>query len=81
MSMQKFCPGSLNLREPKPEYQTCPRCGYEVEIWTDEVKARCPSCRTLIVKGRQASCIDWCQYARQCVGDELYERLQAERFS
>ena len=79
MALNRSCPGSLSLKEPKPEYQVCSRCGYEVEIWTDEFKRRCPQCGGLIVKGRQNSCIDWCQYAKLCVGDETYARIMAER--
>jgi uncharacterized paraquat-inducible protein A len=79
MSMNRFCPGSIGIREPKPEYELCQRCGYEVEIWTDELKARCPRCRTLLLKGREASCIDWCQYARECIGEEAYARLMADK--
>ena len=79
MSAKSFCPGAQGIREPRPEYQNCPRCGYEVEIWSDEFKRRCPQCGGLIVKGQQASCIDWCQYAKLCVGEETYARVMAER--
>ena len=79
MSAKSFCPGSLGIREPKPEYQDCPRCGYEAEIWSDEVKRHCPQCGGLIVKGQQASCIDWCQHARLCVGEDTYARVMTER--
>ena len=79
MISNRFCPGSLGIRQPKPEYMNCPGCGYEVEIWSDEIKTRCPSCHGLVLKGQQASCIDWCKFARDCVGDEVYERVMAER--
>ena len=23
------------------------------------------------------SCVQWCQYARKCVGDEMYEKMMA----
>jgi hypothetical protein len=76
MALGSFCPGSIGIRQPKPEYESCPNCGYEVEIWTDEIRRRCPNCHTPVLKGRQASCIDWCQYARECVGPDVYDRLK-----
>jgi len=27
-----------------PEFLTCPRCGEEVELWTDEDETLCPLC-------------------------------------
>lgn len=79
MSLGSFCPGSIGIRQPSPEYENCPSCGYEVEIWSDEVKRHCPNCHLLVMKERQQSCIDWCQFARQCIGDEAYERLVAKK--
>ena len=76
MNLHNACPGALNIREPRPEYEPCPECGYEVEIWTDESRRRCARCGAVVTKGRQASCIDWCQYANQCVGPEVLTRLQ-----
>ncbi|MDA8217560.1 MAG: hypothetical protein M0Z94_08100 [Dehalococcoidales bacterium] len=79
MDLNRFCPGAAGIRDPRPEYENCPYCGYEVEIWSDEVRVRCPQCHNLVVKGRQASCIDWCEHARECIGEEAYARLVAER--
>ena len=55
----------------------CPNCGNEVEIWTDELKATCRNCGTKVFRAQQASCIEWCPHAKECVGPEVYERLMA----
>ncbi len=72
----KFCPGSTSLKSPTPEYFPCPSCHNEVEIWTDEVKTTCPNCKTVVFKDRQMSCIDWCQYAEKCFGEEAYRKIK-----
>ena len=77
MTMDKSCPGSRTIREPKPEYMACSKCGNEVEIWTDELKATCSKCGTKVFRAQQASCIEWCPHAKECVGPEVYERLMA----
>jgi hemerythrin-like domain-containing protein len=76
MTLDKSCPGSRTIRNPIPESIPCPNCGREVEIWTDELKATCPNCKNKVLRERQASCIDWCPYAKECVGPEVYERLK-----
>ena len=76
MTIDKSCPGSRAIREPKPEYMKCPECGAEVEIWTDELKATCSKCGGKVYRAQQASCIDWCPYAKECVGPEVYARLK-----
>lgn len=76
MVFDKSCPGSRTIREPRPEYINCPDCGREVEIWTDELKATCPDCGNKVLRAQQASCIDWCPHAKECVGPEVYERLR-----
>lgn len=76
MVFDKSCPGSRTIREPRPENIDCPDCGAEVEIWTDELKATCSKCGSKVYRAQQASCIDWCPHARDCVGPEVYERLK-----
>jgi len=57
----------------------CPFCGAEVEIWTDEIKVRCPECKTEIIRQARASCLDWCKYAKECVGPQLYDKYMQNR--
>ncbi len=56
----------------------CPECGKSVEIFSDELRIRCPECKTMIYKKRMPSCVQWCQAARDCVGPELYKELKGE---
>ena len=41
-----------------------------------DTEAVCENCGTVIYNDT-LSCVQWCKYARQCVGDETYERLMA----
>lgn len=68
------CPGSQRFKKPYPENIKCPYCGEDVEIWTDEFEVKCPGCKKTVSKKGQQSCLDWCKEARQCVGDEIYEK-------
>ena len=70
------CPGSIRVRQPMPEMFTCPNCGSEVEIWTHERMRKCSICNKPVVKDMGgASCIQWCQYAKECIGEERYQEL------
>lgn len=71
-----FCPGSKGLKSPTPEYVNCPQCGYEVEIWTHELMRHCPQCQTPVMRPQKVSCLDWCNYAKECVGPQLYAKLK-----
>ncbi|MBS3918040.1 MAG: DUF2284 domain-containing protein [Deltaproteobacteria bacterium] len=44
------CPGSDPLSRVVPELFQCLACNEEIEIWTDEVGGRCPSCKTYFKK-------------------------------
>lgn len=66
------CPGSEKFRQPKPEFIKCPSCGEEVEIWTDEVQTTCPKCKARVSRQEASSCLDWCKYAKECVGEQKY---------
>ena len=69
------------LRQPAPEIFTCPDCGGEVEIWTDELRGTCPQCSRTVLKESTQSCLDWCKYAKECVGDETYGRHMQNRMA
>jgi len=73
------CPGSRTIKDPRPEYVSCRRCGTELEIWSDEAKVTCPKCLTIYFQEKNLTCVEWCSFARQCVGDETYERLVGDR--
>lgn len=72
---RESCPGSNEIKRPKPEYLLCPNCKSEVEIWTDETEAECEECGEVVKKTRENLCIEWCEYAEECVGREKFEEL------
>lgn len=69
------CPGQ-DSRNIEAYSVVCPGCSYEVEIFSDEIKARCPRCGACVFKEKLPSCVDWCKSSRQCLGDEQFRRLK-----
>ncbi len=76
--MFEYCPGAAGLRTPTLAIRTCPQCGAEIEIFSNEVKAVCENCGFVIYQDIQ-SCVRWCKYARQCVGEETYQRIIGQK--
>lgn len=72
----KRCPGSLAFAQPKIELVRCPHCGEDTEVWTDEAEGKCAKCGRAVCRTTTQSCIDWCKYARECLGDEAHKRYQ-----
>ena len=54
----------------------CPQCGAEIEIFSIDVSADCPNCGFTIYNN-ELNCVQWCQYAEQCVGPEQYKQYMA----
>ena len=75
--MVSRCPGQ-DGRNLKVEVYKCPSCGHEVEIFSDETKAKCQKCGTKVYREKLPSCIEWCAYARQCLGEERWKELKGE---
>ncbi len=70
-----FCPGAANIKgTPTLDVKTCPQCGGEIELFSTDFKRTCQKCG-FVAYNDTMSCIKWCQYARECVGDEMYEKL------
>jgi ribosomal protein S27AE len=74
MTLIDKCPGTINIRTPTIEIKNCPECGEEVEIFSDEKKATC-KCGFTIFNDLQ-SCIEWCRYAEECIGEEQFRKLK-----
>ena len=72
------CPGSMGLTTPTLKLKKCPQCGHEVEVFSNDVQVKCESCGFTVYNDVE-SCIQWCKYARLCVGDELYRKLKKTR--
>ena len=75
----QFCPGAKILRQPQPEMFDCPSCGEEVEIWTDEIRGVCSNCGQAVFREGTMSCLEWCKFAQDCVGEEAYDRYIKNR--
>jgi NADH pyrophosphatase NudC (nudix superfamily) len=76
--MPDHCPGAANLRTPTLAIKRCPNCGEEVELFSNDVSVKCSNCG-FEVYNDIASCVQWCRYAKECVGTELYNRLMAQK--
>ena len=75
--MPAKCPGQDTRWRTVDEY-TCCNCGTKAEIWSSELKVRCSQCGNWKYKEEVPSCINWCKSARECLGEERWERLMGE---
>ncbi len=62
------CPGADDIKRPKPELRTCPGCGSEIEIWSDEENANCGKCGKTVYNDRNL-CVQWCEHVEKCIGN------------
>ena len=69
------CPGSAGIRTPTLTVRRCPRCGEEIEIFSNEVSATCGRCG-FVIYNDQASCIRWCRFAEGWVGPETVGKFR-----
>jgi NAD-dependent DNA ligase len=76
--MPDNCPGAANLRTPTLAIKKCPRCGEEVELFSNDISVKCSGCG-FVVYNDIASCVQWCKYAKECVGEEVYNKLMAQK--
>lgn len=75
------CPGATRIKEPIPEFFICPSCNAEVEIWTNENFRKCGNCGGTVFREQLPSCIEWCDYGKECVGEEAYNRYMKAKES
>ena len=61
-------------RTPTISEKICPNCGNPIEIFSTDTQVACDKCG-FVVYNDTLSCVQWCKYARKCVGDEMYERM------
>lgn len=71
------CPGS-DMRNLRVSYHPCPKCGKPVEFFSDELRMRCPHCKTMVVREDSPSCIQYCHAAKDCLGPELFKMLMGD---
>ncbi len=72
------CPGQ-DSRKVRPENIVCAYCGHLTEIFSDEITVVCPRCENSIYQERLPTCLDWCQAARQCLGEARYKQYKESR--
>ena len=70
------CPGAANIRTPTLTIKKCPQCGDEVEVFSNDISVKCSRCGFEVFNDIE-SCIQWCKFAKECVGEETYNRLMA----
>jgi len=68
------CPGR-DSRFLKIELVKCKNCGYEVEVFSDELKVKCPKCKKDVFREKLPSCLDWCKYAQLCLGKVVNKKV------
>lgn len=72
------CPGQ-DKRKVIPEPIICSSCGYEAEIFSDEIKASCPGCRKVFYRQILPTCVDWCASAKECLGQQAYGNYMIDK--
>ena len=63
-------------KTPTISEKICPRCGHEIELFSIDTEAKCEHCG-FVAYNDALSCVQWCQYAKSCVGEEMYEKMMA----
>lgn len=61
-------------RTPTIEEKRCSQCGNMLEIFSIDTQVTCEKCG-FVAYNDALSCVQWCKYARKCVGDEMYEHM------
>lgn len=61
-------------RTPTIREKICPVCGSTIEIFSTDTAVACEHCG-FVAYNDALSCVQWCQYARKCVGDDMYEKM------
>ena len=75
--LKEGCPGSKDIKQPKPEDIKCRHCGKEIEMWSDETEVKCKFCQKINLRSIGPTCLDWCAFAKECVGEAKYKRIKA----
>lgn len=61
-------------RTPTIIEKVCPQCGELIELFSIDTQMACEKCGFLAYNDT-LSCVQWCAYARKCVGDEMYAAM------
>jgi len=61
-------------RTPTIVEKVCPKCGNLIEMFSVDSQMACDKCG-FVAYNETLSCVQWCEYAKQCVGEEMYEHM------
>ena len=61
-------------RTPTIHEKTCPQCGQIIELFSIDTEMACENCG-FVAYNDTLSCVQWCRYAKQCVGEEMYNHM------
>ena len=61
-------------RTPTIIEKVCPNCGSIIELFSIDTEVPCEKCG-FVAYNDTLSCVQWCKYARKCVGDATYEHM------
>ena len=75
--MSGHCPGQ-DGRNLTISIHKCPECGSEVEIFSDETRAKCHKCGNVVQKEKVPSCVEWCVKARDCLGEDRWKAIMGD---
>ena len=56
--------------------RVCPKCGNIIELFSVDTEVACDKCG-FVAYNDTLSCVQWCKYAKQCVGEEMYNAMMA----
>ena len=61
-------------RTPTIHEKICPVCGNVIELFSVDTEMPCEHCG-FVAYNDTLSCVQWCKYAKQCVGEEMYHHM------
>ena len=61
-------------KTPTITEKVCPNCGNVIELFSIDTEVACDKCG-FVAYNDELSCVQWCKYAKDCVGEEMYEHL------
>lgn len=61
-------------RTPTIQEKICPQCGSVIEMFSIDTQMACEKCG-FVAYNDTLSCVQWCEYAKKCVGEEMYAQM------
>ncbi len=61
-------------RTPTIHEKVCPQCGQIIELFSIDTEVACENCG-FVAYNDTLSCVQWCKYAKQCVGEQMYNHM------